>query len=132
MITNIKIENMREQLCPGEGCGAVPGAIGRRRADALYAGQPEREYGFVAVTRGRASKAFCGFWAGQCGYGGQTMNPSTRVFLQAVHATPPNRFCAAQQQKYHHGRGADVLWRIESPCAAHKIDSAGTFGDVGL
>ncbi len=84
MLTNIKIENMREQH-------------EHKAYDAKQAGRSARyqpvdeeiEFGFVAVAAGEGLHAlFTDLGVNQVVTGGQTMNPSTEDILEAIHATP--------------------------------------------
>jgi DAK2 domain fusion protein YloV len=89
MITNIKIENMREQYAR-EKAAAQSRAQSEEYEPMRYTPvNPEREYGFVAVAAGEGVKRlFADLGVDNVVTGGQTMNPSTESILQAVHATP--------------------------------------------
>lgn len=85
-LTNLKIENMREQyerqrasVVEAKGEQALP-----------YAPvDPSRMYGFVAVAAGEGvSLLFSDLGVDRVVSGGQTMNPSTDDILSAIHAIP--------------------------------------------
>lgn len=82
-LTNMKIENMREQH------------EGKRREAKLREAQefepatPEKQFGFVAVAAGKGVEDMFKDLGADCIVrGGQTMNPSTDDILRAIHATP--------------------------------------------
>lgn len=85
-LTNLKIENMREQY------EAQKASIVEPESDTGFkyaAVDPSREYGFVAVAAGAGvQQLFEDLGADNIVSGGQTMNPSTDDILSAVHATP--------------------------------------------
>lgn len=85
-LTNMKIENMREQFA------AQKKSIVQAVSDQGFtyaAVDPSRDYGFVAVAAGDGVKQlFEDLGADRIVSGGQTMNPSTDDILSAVHATP--------------------------------------------
>ena len=92
MLTNMKVENMREQFAAG-----VSNAQKTARAEARRAGgdfeyqpvDPQREFGFVSVAAGDGVRQlFMDLGADNVVSGGQTMNPSTDDILSAIHATP--------------------------------------------
>lgn len=88
-LTNMKIENMREQFesrrQEQEEAGKAPAA-----EEFPYAPvNPERETGFVAVAAGEGIRnLFLDLGVDQVVSGGQTMNPSTDDILSAIQATP--------------------------------------------
>lgn len=84
MLTNVKIENMREQY-----------AARQHEAEQVKTNEdyvrvdPEREYGFVAVAAGDGLQSlFTDLGVDHVVSGGQTMNPSTDNILRAIEATP--------------------------------------------
>lgn len=85
-LSNLKIENMREQF------EAQKASIVEAVSDQGFsyaAVDPSREYGFVAVAAGSGvEKLFADLGVDNIVRGGQTMNPSTDDILSAVHATP--------------------------------------------
>ncbi len=85
-LTNLKIENMREQY------EAQRASVVEAQSDQgfTYAPvDPSRAYGFVAVAAGEGvKKLFQDLGVDNVVSGGQTMNPSTDDILSAVHATP--------------------------------------------
>jgi len=92
MLTNLKIENMREQFER-----EVSNAQRAAKAEAEKSGSsfkycevdPDREYGFVAVAAGEGiHQLFTELSVDNVVSGGQTMNPSTDDILSAIHATP--------------------------------------------
>ena len=87
MLTNLKIENMREQHASQKRSAA---AAKKQVKKFEYASvDPEREYGFVAVAAGSGVQALFGdLSVDNVVSGGQTMNPSTDDILEAIHATP--------------------------------------------
>ncbi len=84
-LTNMKIENMREQFEDRYGSELPP-----QEGEFPYAAvDPSREYGFVAIAAGEGIKQlFVDLGADNIVSGGQTMNPSTEDILSAIHATP--------------------------------------------
>ncbi|WP_195276372.1 DAK2 domain-containing protein [Anaerotruncus rubiinfantis] len=85
-LTNIKIENMREQFEKQKASIVEPVSD---QGFAYAAVDPSREYGFVAVAAGDGVKQlFLDLGVDNVVSGGQTMNPSTDDILSAVHATP--------------------------------------------
>ena len=81
----VKVENMRIQH-------ANAGWVDTEGADEpklLERGEPEEEYGFVAVAAGEGLRTlFQDLGCSQVVSGGQTMNPSTDDILNAIQATP--------------------------------------------
>ncbi len=87
-LTNLKIENMREQHAAQKRSVASKNAYAPQKF-AYAAPDPEREYGFVAVAAGEGVEAlFRDLGVDHVVSGGQTMNPSTDDILEAIHATP--------------------------------------------
>lgn len=83
-LTNLKIENMREQFANKKKANKK-----KETAPHYVPVNPEREYGFVAVAAGEGLQSiFKELGADNIVSGGQTMNPSTEDILTAVHATP--------------------------------------------
>ena len=83
-LTNMKIENMREQHQTNASTSKAMAA----QPDYLPV-DPEIPYGFVAVAAGEGLESlFKDLGAAQVVTGGQTMNPSTQDILKAVEATP--------------------------------------------
>ncbi|MEM1483280.1 DAK2 domain-containing protein [Oscillospiraceae bacterium PP1C4] len=86
MLTNMKIENMREQFENQK--KSIVEAVSDQ-GFTYAAVDPSREYGFVAVAAGDGvKKLFEDLGTDNIVSGGQTMNPSTDDILSAVHATP--------------------------------------------
>ncbi len=92
MLTNVKIDNMREQF---ERNKAASGKADAQEAPAekknfIYAPvDPDREFGFVAIAAGPGlEQLFLDLGVDHVVSGGQTMNPSTEDILEAVQATP--------------------------------------------
>lgn len=85
-LTDIKIENMREQY------ERQRASVVETKSDQGFSYapvDPSREYGFVSVAAGEGvKKLFSELGADNVVSGGQTMNPSTDDILSAVHATP--------------------------------------------
>ena len=85
-LTNMKIENMREQFENQKKKIVEPVSDQGFRYAVV---DPSREYGFVAVAAGKGvHQLFEDLGADNIVSGGQTMNPSTDDILSAVHATP--------------------------------------------
>ncbi len=84
MLTNMKIENMREQHANQKK------TVQPEETTFSYAAvDPSNEYGFVAVAAGEGLKQlFCDLGVNNVVSGGQTMNPSTDEILGAIQATP--------------------------------------------
>lgn len=86
MLTNMKIENMREQF-ENQKKKVVQAVSNQGFQYAVV--DPSREYGFVAVAAGEGvHQLFEDLGVDNIVSGGQTMNPSTDDILSAVHATP--------------------------------------------
>lgn len=84
MLTNMKIENMREQHEH-----QAYGAQQSERSSRYLPVDEEVEFGFVAVAAGEGLRAlFTDLGVNNVVTGGQTMNPSTEDILEAIHATP--------------------------------------------
>ena len=83
MLTNLKIENMREQhKNQAEKVESV-------KKSKLPRVKPENDFGFVAVANGAGLEAlFRDLGVDSIVRGGQTSNPSTEDILEAIHATP--------------------------------------------
>ncbi|MCL2637534.1 MAG: DAK2 domain-containing protein [Oscillospiraceae bacterium] len=82
-LTNIKIENMKEQHKQE----AIKAGIHTPRK--LAPERPEKKYGFVAVANGAGIEGlFSDLGVDRIVRGGQTQNPSTEDILEAVLATP--------------------------------------------
>ena len=80
-LSNMKIENMKEQLAAKSADDQAP----EQRVIAA----PEKKYGFVAVSAGEGiSDVFRDLSVDQIAFGGQTMNPSTEDILKCIDATP--------------------------------------------
>lgn len=92
MLTNLKIENMREQFAAGVSNAQKTAQAEAQKSDSLFAYQqvdPQRDFGFVAVAAGDGVRQlFMDLGADNVVSGGQTMNPSTDDILSAIHATP--------------------------------------------
>ena len=85
-LTNLKIENMREQHANQKRSAAAKNPVKRFEYVSV---NPEQEYGFVAVAAGNGVQAlFSDLNVDNVVSGGQTMNPSTDDILEAIHATP--------------------------------------------
>lgn len=84
MLTNLKIENMKEQHS-----AQVLEAEQLEEDDTYLPVDPKMPYGFVAVAAGAGMEAlFQDLGVNNVVTGGQTMNPSTEDILKAIHATP--------------------------------------------
>lgn len=84
-ITNVKIDNMREQHASKRRSVQASGAQKLSYAPV----DPARRYGFVSVAAGDGiSQLFRDLGVDNVVNGGQTMNPSTDDILEAIHATP--------------------------------------------
>lgn len=80
-LTDIKIENMREQHTEKLNLEAA--------AQEPEIAPPENKYGFVAVASGEGIKSvFKDLGADNLVEGGQTMNPSTENILRSINRTP--------------------------------------------
>lgn len=83
-LINIKIDNMRSQHQ-----AKVNEAVKAKADEAYVAVDPEKDYGFVAISAGAGLTAlFNDLGVDKIVSGGQTMNPSTNDILRAIHATP--------------------------------------------
>ncbi len=91
-LTNMKIDNMREQHGHSGASAAELAAaeMGEEVPEFHYAAvEEENEFGFVAVAAGEGVKQlFLDLGVTNVVSGGQTMNPSTDDILAAIHATP--------------------------------------------
>ncbi|MBQ9969284.1 MAG: DAK2 domain-containing protein [Oscillospiraceae bacterium] len=91
-LTNMKIDNMREQHGHSGNSAAELAAaeMGEEVPEFPYAAvEEENEFGFVAVAAGEGVKQlFLDLGVNNVVSGGQTMNPSTDDILAAIHATP--------------------------------------------
>lgn len=88
MLTNMKIENMREQHDAQKRSAANKSASATQKFE-YQAVDPERQYGFVAVAAGEGVQSlFTDLGVDRTVNGGQTMNPSTDDILEAIHSTP--------------------------------------------
>ncbi|MEG2916050.1 MAG: DAK2 domain-containing protein [Oscillospiraceae bacterium] len=91
MITNVKIENMREQhATQQESVKNAQANVGNGSEEFPYVPvDAENEFGFVAIAAGDGIKQlFLDLCVDNVVSGGQTMNPSTDDILTAIHATP--------------------------------------------
>jgi len=115
MLTNLKIENMKEQHKEEHKKAE------QQKLKKLAPQKPEQDYGFVAVVSGAGLEAlFADLGVQSIVRGGQTSNPSTEDILEAVLATPaknvfvlPNNkniiLAAEQAQKLTDDRNVIVL-----------------------
>ena len=91
-LTNMKIDNMREQHGHSGNSAAELAAaeMGEEVPEFPYAAvEEENEFGFVAVAAGEGVKQlFLDLGVNNVVSAGQTMNPSTDDILAAIHATP--------------------------------------------
>lgn len=86
MLTNMKIENMREQHANQKASVVEPVTD---QAFSYTMVDPSRAFGFVSVAAGDGVRQlFEDLGVDHIVSGGQTMNPSTDDILSAVHATP--------------------------------------------
>lgn len=82
-LTNLKIENMKEQHK-----GAAAKAEMQKKQK-LAPAEPVKDFGFVSVTSGAGLEdLFKDLGVDVIVRGGQTMNPSTEDILEAINATP--------------------------------------------
>lgn len=92
MLTNLKIENMREQFATGVSNAQKTARAEAEKSDGEFKYKPvdpEREFGFVAVAAGEGIRQlFMDLGVDNVVSGGQTMNPSTDDIISAIHATP--------------------------------------------
>ncbi|MBR5495882.1 MAG: DAK2 domain-containing protein [Oscillospiraceae bacterium] len=83
-LTNIKIENMREQHQE-----KIEQAQNQTQQHEYVPVDPDMQYGFVSVAAGEGLHGlFADLGVNVVVSGGQTMNPSTDDILRAIHATP--------------------------------------------
>lgn len=110
-LTKMKIDNMREEHQEKLIKDAEKVAAQQKDDTPLPATEPDKEYGFIAVSVGEGlSEIFTGLGVDYLIEGGQTMNPSTEDMLDAIHKVPaknifiyPNNkniILAAEQAKY--------------------------------
>ncbi len=110
-LTKMKIDNMREEHQEKLIKDAEKVAAQQKNDEPLPAAEPDKEYGFIAVSVGEGlSDIFTGLGVDYLIEGGQTMNPSTEDMLDAIHKVPaknifiyPNNkniILAAEQAKY--------------------------------
>ncbi len=83
-LVNLKIDNMRVQHQT-----KIVEAERTREGEEYAPVDPEKQFGFVAVSAGAGLQAlFCDLGVDKIVSGGQTMNPSTDDILKAIQATP--------------------------------------------
>lgn len=88
-LTNMKIENMREQHENIKRNDDIKNTVKSDKKGEYTPAVPENDYGFVAVAAGEGIQAlFTELGADAIVSGGQTMNPSTDDILRAVELTP--------------------------------------------
>ncbi len=88
-LTNMKIENMREQQQEAKRNAGIENTVQTDGDEAYTPVAPENEYGFVAIAAGDGVRSLFGdLGVDQIVSGGQTMNPSTDDILKAVELTP--------------------------------------------
>ena len=88
-LTNMKIENMREQHENIKRNDDIKNTVKSDKQGEYTPAVPENDYGFVAVAAGEGIQAlFTELGADAIVSGGQTMNPSTDDILRAVELTP--------------------------------------------
>ncbi len=88
-LTNLKIENMREQHENAKANAGIEEKVNSDENGEYTPAAPENEYGFVAVAAGDGlNTLFTDLGADNVVSGGQTMNPSTDDILRAVELTP--------------------------------------------
>lgn len=98
-LTNMKIENMREQHATQKRNATHKNASTAQKFEYKPV-DPEREYGFVAIAAGDGVKSlFTDLGVDHVVSGGQTMNPSTDDILEAIHATPANKVIVLPNNK---------------------------------
>lgn len=89
MLTNMKIENMREQHENAKKNAEIENTVQQDEFGAYTPAAPEEEYGFVAVAAGSGIQSlFTDLGVNELVSGGQTMNPSTDDILRAIELTP--------------------------------------------
>ncbi len=87
MLTNIKIDNMREQNQRIVNDQKMPAKTAK--GEKIKPAKPEKPYGFVSVAAGKGlCDLFRDLGADHLVEGGQTMNPSTDDILRMIEATP--------------------------------------------
>jgi DAK2 domain fusion protein YloV len=87
MLTNIKIDNMRDQNQKILDSKNAPAKTAK--GEPIAPAKPEKPFGFVTVAAGEGlCQLFYDLGADQLVEGGQTMNPSTDDILRMVEATP--------------------------------------------
>ncbi|MEG2259577.1 MAG: DAK2 domain-containing protein, partial [Oscillospiraceae bacterium] len=88
-LTNLKIENMREQHENAKANAEIAEIVQTDGNEAYTPVSPEDEYGFVCVTAGKGLEIlFRDLGVNNIVSGGQTMNPSTDDILKAIELTP--------------------------------------------
>ena len=88
-LTNMKIENMREQHAKAKHENNVRKEVNTDAAGSYSPAKKEKPFGFVSVCVGEGiEQLFCDLGADKLVSGGQTMNPSTDDILRAVELTP--------------------------------------------
>lgn len=89
MLTNMKIENMREQHENAKQNAQIEQTVQEDDNGAYTPVAPEEEFGFVAVAAGDGiQNLFTDLGVNSLVSGGQTMNPSTDDILRAIELTP--------------------------------------------
>ena len=89
MLTNMKIENMREQHENAKQNAQIEQTVQQDDNGAYTPVAPEEEFGFVAVAAGEGIQSlFTDLGVNSLVSGGQTMNPSTDDILRAIELTP--------------------------------------------
>lgn len=89
MLTNMKIENMREQHENAKQNAQIENTVQQDDNGAYTPVAPEEEFGFVAVAAGDGIQSlFTDLGVNSLVSGGQTMNPSTDDILRAIELTP--------------------------------------------
>lgn len=89
MLTNMKIENMREQHENAKQNAQIEQTVQEDDNGAYTPVAPEEEFGFVAVAAGNGIQSlFTDLGVNSLVSGGQTMNPSTDDILRAIELTP--------------------------------------------
>ncbi|MGN0115721.1 MAG: DAK2 domain-containing protein [Acutalibacteraceae bacterium] len=89
MLTNMKIENMREQHENAKQNAQIEQTVQEDDNGAYTPVAPEEEFGFVAVAAGDGIQSlFTDLGVNSLVSGGQTMNPSTDDILRAIELTP--------------------------------------------
>lgn len=89
MLTNMKIENMREQHENAKKNAQIEQTVQEDDNGAYTPVAPEEEFGFVAIAAGDGIRdLFTDLGVNSIVSGGQTMNPSTDDILRAIELTP--------------------------------------------